>query len=373
MNLKIRNFIQDYNFNTFSSFLSKYGWLNVGKYNEVFTIWHKDSFEIIVPETKHITSFPSTINRLIVDLADYYQKPAQQIIDAYNNSIHDKIKYQVKSDDTKNGLIPLNEGIKLLDNTKEMLAASFLSMDKKKKYYFGPHPESVNDVLNAIELGQTEEGSFVINIFIPRDYYEGGEQPLFEEPSMTRKALSVIETASNSLFTSITAYQQQGDIKIFDNTVIDGVSANFCQAISEISANGKNDVEISIEYNNGIDKPLDIHTISVKKEYIPVVNKVAEYLRSEITEENTSLYGYITTLHREKDAEVGEITLATWVLDKQRKVRMDLNQEQYTIAGVAHEKRQMVVCEGTLWIKDRTAKLLNVSSILIEAEETENE
>ena len=127
----------------------------------------------------------------------FYNKKEYQILDDFENSVKDQVKFRVKSEMTEDGYIPLVEGVQLLENTKEMLIASFLSVNNKRKNFTGPHPETVDEVINNIKMGQTEEGSFIINIYLPNDYYEDGQPSLLEEESdsFTRKALTIMEQA----------------------------------------------------------------------------------------------------------------------------------------------------------------------------------
>jgi hypothetical protein len=370
MSLKIDNFVDNFNFTLFSKFLTKHGWKNDGRYNQIITVWHRTEedkldYELVVPEENKLKSFYITVKQIIDNLSDFYKKTPDHIIDDYNNSIHDKVKYSIKSDKTRNGLIPLNDGIKLLDETRDFFISSFLAVKEKKKNYLGQRPSVINEILNAIELGQTEEGSFIINLFIPRDYYEKGEQELFDNISFTRKALDTMETATNELLKKVEEYQLSEDITIFDECVGKGVSSNFCHAISEMSLNGESDVMINIEYYNSIEKEIDAREIFIDKGIIPIVDKVVEYYHSDFMEENYSITGYVTILHQEEDAIEGEITLATWVEGKRRKVRMKLNPNLYIIAVNAHRDRNRVVCQGTLYVKDNVLRLLDVKSVLL--------
>jgi hypothetical protein len=371
MNLKENTFIETFDFSFFSVFLEKHGWKNDGKYNDIFTIWHRTEteyaeYEIIVPEHTNIRYLKQTIGSILNVLADFYKKSVSQIIDDVNNTLRDKVIYQIKSEMTKDGLIPLNERIRVLDNAKEMLAASFLAANKKKKNYIGQRPESIANVLNVIELAQTEEDGFVINIYIPRDYSETGQAPLFNEPSFTRKALGTMELATGALLKKIEEYGQTNDITIFDSCVEKGVSSNLCKAIAEISSNGKSDVVIKIEYNNGIDKESELREITISKEVIPVIKKVDLYYHLDLTEENYEIKGFVTLLHQEHGATEGEVTVATWLEGKRRKVRMKLNAEQYHIALLAHDTRAAIVCRGTLSAQDHIARLLSVTDVLCE-------
>lgn len=373
---KIKSFSDNFIFSSFAKFLLKYGWINDGNYNKIFSVWHRpeeqnEHIEIIVPEKNDIKYFFQTIENILDILSNFYLKTKSQIIDDYNNSIHDKVKYCIKSESTKNGLIPLNDGIRLLDNAKEMLASTFMATKKKKKNYIGQRYESVNEILEVIELGQTEEGSFVINIFIPKDYYENKEFTLAfdDESTITRKALEIMENATKELIKKVGEYQKTENIEIFNEIIEKGVSSNFCHAISEISSNGKNDVLMNIEYYNGIDKEIEIKEVVINKEYIPIINKVVEYFRSDMIEEDHLLVGYVTMLQKEENAIDGEISIATLIEGKRRKVRMELNTIYYTVAVDAHKNGKQVACRGTLSIKDRTARLLNVSSVLLSEEE----
>ena len=231
MTLKEKYFSDNFYFKSFTKFLNIHGWINDGKYNKIFTVWHRpeeqnEYFEIIVPEKNDIKFFYQTMEEMLNVLSNFYKKSKLQIIDDYNNTIHDKVKYCIKSESTKNGLIPLNDGIRLLDSAKEMLASSFMATIKKKKNYIGPRYESVNEILEVIELGQTEEGSFVINIFIPKDYYENKEPtlPFDDEPTITRRALDTMENATKELIKKVKEYQETENIEIFNEIIEKGVS-----------------------------------------------------------------------------------------------------------------------------------------------------
>lgn len=372
MSLKTTRFINEYNFILFSKFLTNYGWNNDGKYNDIFTIWHRSEpeqsdYELIVPENNHIKRRDETFIQLLDNLSVYYQKNTTQIVDDYYNSVNDKVKLSIKSEMTQDGYIPLNDGVRLLENTKEMLISSFLAIKKKKKNFIGPRPDSVNDVINSIQLGQTEEGSFVINIFVPKYYYEDDNARLIDstDESFTRKALLVLEQASIDLVSKANQYQSVNDMSIFDSAFQTGVSSNLCNAISEISSNGKSDIVIEISYNNGIDKKEDVSLIRISKEYIPVINSVREYYKKDLTEDDYNVSGYVTKLHQEPDDEEGEITLSSIIEGKLKKVKMVLNPDNYIIAQTAHKNKQLLLCKGTLNMKDRQTTLSNISSVLL--------
>lgn len=373
MSLRIDRFCLNYTFSSFSRFLNKLGWEKTNDLNEYYTVWHSPIIdekqeELVVPITKEVFKLERDLNNIIKTLMFFYDKKEYQILDDFENSVRDQVKFRVKSEMTEDGYIPLVEGVRLLENTKEMLIASFLSINTKKKNFTGPHPENVNEVINHIKMGQTEEGSFIINIYLPNDYYEDGQPPLLEEESesFTRKALTIMEQASTELITKAETFEEQSnDLSVFDDSYLLGVSSNFCSAISEISSNGKNDVEIEIILNNKIDDKEDIRRIEIKKEIIPIIDTVKEYYKQDLTTEDYVLIGHVTKLHQEVDESEGDITLTCLIDGKLKKVKLELNETFYTIAQEAHRNKSYLRCVGTLKISGRVTTLTNIEDVLI--------
>ncbi len=374
MKLKESHFIKDYNFILFSKYLSDYKWVNDGKYNEVFTVWHRKEveyidYEIVIPETREIRCLEKTLQEALSVLSSFYNKSVNSIIDDYYSISNDLIKFQIKSENTKNGLIPLNEGVRLIENTKEMLTSSFLATKKYKKNYIGPRPQTVNELLDKVELGQTEEGSFVLNIFLPNNFYEDETPQLIPEESFSRKALKILAEASKELVNKTNTFNQTGDISVFDESFKLGVSSNLCNSIIEISANGTNDVNIDIVFNNGLEVDEVVESVSFSKEAIPTIQRVADYYKKDLSEEDFEIIGYVTKLHQEIEEEDGEISLSCLLDGKLKKVKMVLNEEQYLIAQEAHKNKKLLVCKGTLNMFDRSTVLSKVTSVFIEEKE----
>lgn len=377
MSLRFDRFCLTYTYSSFSRFLLKLDWEKTNDLNEYYNVWHSPIFnekqeELVVPVTNEVFRLERDLKNIIKTLMSFYDKKEYQILDDFENSVKDQVKFRVKSEMTEDGYIPLVEGVRLLENTKEMLIASFLSVNNKKKNFTGPHPETVNEVISNIKMGQTEEGSFIINIYLPNNYYEDGQPPLLEEESdsFTRKALTIMEQASTELISKAETFENQNnDLSVFDDSYLVGVSSNFCSAVSEISSNGKNDVEIEIILNNKIDDKEDIRRIEIKKELIPIIDTVKEYYKQDLSTENYELIGHVTKLHQEVDDLEGDITLTCLIEGKLKKVKLQLNEEFYTIAQEAHRNKSYLRCVGTLKISGRVTTLTNITDVLIISED----
>lgn len=373
MSLRFDRFCLNYTFSSFSRYLLKLNWEKANDLNEYYNVWHSPIIdgkqeELVVPITREVFRLERNLDTIIKILMSFYNKKEYQILDDFENSVKDQVKFRVKSEMTEDGYIPLVEGVQLLENTKEMLIASFLSVNNKRKNFTGPHPETVDEVINNIKMGQTEEGSFIINIYLPNDYYEDGQPSLLEEESdsFTRKALAIMEQASTELISKAETYEEQNnDLSVFDDSYLLGVSSNLCSAISEISSNGKNDVEIEIILNNKIDDKEDVRRIEIRKELIPIIDTVREYYKQDLTTEDYVLIGHVTKLHQEVDESEGDITLTCLIDGKLKKVKLELNETFYTIAQEAHRNKSYLRCVGTLKISGRVTTLTNIEDVLI--------
>ena len=373
MSLRFDRFCLNYTFSSFSRYLLKLNWEKANDLNEYYNVWHSPIIdgkqeELVVPITREVFRLERNLDTIIKILMSFYNKKEYQILDDFENSVKDQVKFRVKSEKTEDGYIPLVEGVQLLENTKEMLIASFLSVNNKRKNFTGPHPETVDEVINNIKMGQTEEGSFIINIYLPNDYYEDGQPSLLEEESdsFTRKALTIMEQASTELISKAETYEEQNnDLSVFDDSYLLGVSSNLCSAISEISSNGKNDVEIEIILNNKIDDKEDVRRIEIRKELIPIIDTVREYYKQDLTTEDYVLIGHVTKLHQEVDESEGDITLTCLIDGKLKKVKLELNETFYTIAQEAHRNKSYLRCVGTLKISGRVTILTNIEDVLI--------
>lgn len=373
MSLRFDRFCLNYTFSSFSRFLLKLGWENTNDLNEYYNVWHSPVIngkqeELVIPTTREVFRLEHNLDNIIKTLMSFYDKKEYQILDDFENSVKDQVKFRVMSEMTEDGYIPLVEGVQLLENTKEMLIASFLSVNNKRKNFTGPHPETVDEVINNIKMGQTEEGSFIINIYLPNDYYEDGQPSLLEEESdsFTRKALTIMEQASTELISKAETYEEQNnDLSVFDDSYLLGVSSNLCSAISEISSNGKNDVEIEIILNNKIDDKEDVRRIEIRKELIPIIDTVREYYKQDLTTEDYVLIGHVTKLHQEIDESEGDITLTCLIDGKLKKVKLELNETFYTIAQEAHRNKSYLRCVGTLKTSGRVTTLTNIEDVLI--------
>lgn len=101
--LAFDRFCLNYTFSSFSRFLLKLGWENTNDLNEYYTVWHSPIIderqeELVVPITNEVFRLERDLNNIIKTLMSFYDKKEYQILDDFENSVKDQVKFRVKSE-----------------------------------------------------------------------------------------------------------------------------------------------------------------------------------------------------------------------------------------------------------------------------------
>jgi len=366
MTKPIQKFFKSYDYGIFKQMIEKYGWIlatqfkNFGIYRNI-----NYSIDLILPINNELKDSTKALKDLLNQISEIYQKPIQDIVNEYNNEKRNKVKLRIIGEELDGGVIPFNQGIKLLENTKEMIVSSYLATSFKKKNFLGSRPDNINRHLEKVELGQTEVRSYIINVFLPA---ENEEENLIAEEPLSSKALKQLETATDSLKDSISKFSITNDYSEFEGLEKRGVSSNLCFAINEIGNDGKNDININLEYDSSLDEIPLVKEIYFKKEDIRIIKNVGLLYKQDLTEPDFNIIGYVIDLHREKDQMEGDITISTKIDKKKKNVRIHLQFFNYQEAVKAHETSKQILVRGTLVTKINRTYMNNVSKVEIISE-----
>lgn len=347
--------------------LQNYDWELTSQFN-TFGIFRNRQYEmdLMAPFRNDYKDSERAIFELLNQLSIIYGKTINEIISEYHSERRNKIKLRIIGQELEGGVIPFNQGVKLLENTKEMIIASYLATNNKRKNYLGNRPEYISEHLDKIELGQTEIGSYIINVYLPA---EPDDTDIIQRDPISTRAIKQLEVATESLKLGIARFSNTQDYGEFDGLEKQGVSSNLCLAINEIGNDGKNDVDINIQYDSKLNEVPLVSKIFFKKEDIQVIKSVGLLYRQDLTEPNFTLIGYVIDLHREKHEVEGDITLATEINKKKKNVRIHLQYIDYQEAVKAHETSKRISITGTLVTHINKTSMTNVSIVQVVSDE----
>ncbi len=343
------------------AYLRSRQWHEDGKIRSVATIWHRlddEDSEILVPWKSARDYFPR-IQQALLSLAAYEKRIVSDVANDVRRVLSNVITVRIVHDDTSDGTIPINDGVLLIAKARELLSAAAQSVYAKRKQ-FTAIPKEAKEYLDALLLGQTEVGSYVVNVIAPI-------QAVADVNASTAEAVPVGQVVTLNLITSLEAlerasaeYEKGGDLKAFDAAVRSGASSNMCDALLGFSGKERHrEFEITV---TGASVPMfesEPKKFTFDSHQIALLEKVSGYYKDDYVLLQRKLIGYITKLSRPKDQTFGTIVIDSTVGEIERKVRIELGGDDYHMAVLAHDNSKLVRVEGDVHVKSKSAQLLN--------------
>jgi hypothetical protein len=227
-------------------------------------------------------------------------------------------------------------------------------------------PNKATDYLSKVHIGQTERGSYVVNI-LSRVAPDLESETLFPtEPyektdPFERQVTRTLADALEATRTAAEYAAATGTIEYFRRAVESGVSANLCEAIVGMNESGGGEgLDIGLRWAPA--RPIRDSTsrgVSFPADTMPFIQEAARIFRKTPTQEGFEVEGYVIRLHRRELTGEGTITINSFVEDSPRLINVKLNTEDYDRAIEAHKFGIRVVCYGNLVKQGGQFVLLN--------------
>lgn len=339
---------------------------------EYAIIWQREFghqiLEITLPKPSAEDS-NEVLNKTLEKLAKIEGKTIETLKLNIVNQYTDNLSIRVVGESIKNGTIPLDEGVKLFEKTKHLVNALALSA-KKKKAFFGNNSggKNVTEFMSQVRLGQTQIGSYIVNLSYPVENIEVKEQnEIIQAISFSRSVSHNLVNSLTKLKEKITHYDHNPTS--FAELIPEGVSHNLCEAIIGLSGSEQQrEVEIKLKVGGISDEAMSSETFNIRfaQNEIKVVQIASKYYQGEYTLQHYEVIGKIVGLHSSNLAEGGYIQVPCKIEDKTVEIRIDLSPEQYQLATEAHKTGQQIRCKGeSLYINKKKGRLQKLTSINI--------
>ena len=151
------------------AYLQSKQWFEDGKIRSVATIWHRhreEDAEVVLPFS-YVKDFRLRVRDALSALASFEKREVLDVIGDVKRPFSNVINVRVIHADTEDGSIPINDGALLISKAKDLLAAAAQAVYAKRRHYSGPAPKDARNYLDTLLLGQTEIGSYVVNVIAP--------------------------------------------------------------------------------------------------------------------------------------------------------------------------------------------------------------
>lgn len=348
------------------TYLTFSGWELAVRIGTLAEVWHRISGdelqELVIPKVE-ANDFDQRMRELVQQTSLYENITPGELTRRINAVAYDQFSFRVEHSDVHDGTIPLNEGIDLTRNARELISAAANAALSKKRSFSGRQPLEVIDFIKNTRLGQTEHGSYVVNIFCRID------EPLGDRAASFDVAVSSsLKIALDSLQRSISQFSETQDPLVFERTVLDGVSSNLCDALLNMFGS-QTQRAISISFSAGkgrrIFRPLS-YSHSFPPSEANALKLASDYFKQVYTLKNVEVAGYIKRLDQELDSSSGQVWIHTMLPNQQEKnVQVELPDHLYVQAIHAHETKQLVRCVGNVVVSPRSARVIEMSDFRI--------
>ena len=79
----------------------------------------------------------------------------------------DLVRIRVFHNDVDAGTIPINDGVLLNIRARDLMTSAVMSTASKRRHFMGKRSPEVKAYIDSLRLGQTEVGSYIVNIIAP--------------------------------------------------------------------------------------------------------------------------------------------------------------------------------------------------------------
>lgn len=236
----------------------------------------------------------------------------------------------------------------------------------KRKHFSGKRPPETREFLNSLRLGQTEVGSYVVNVIAPLSPTEPAEQESIPTTSVTRMITANLSAGLDALLNAIHEFKEREDLRVFNDAVDAGASANMCDALLGLSGERQErSFEVTVTPSLKDTFKSEPRTFLFDTTEVKILATASEYYKDKYVLLDQTIRGFIKRLDRPATDENGTITVEATILNTEKHVTIELGPEEYLDAVTAHKMKEVIECRGDVSVKARSAKLVNLSGFRV--------
>jgi hypothetical protein len=303
-----------------ASYLQAKGWQRTDSGYELAACWSFEtnagaSLDVLVPTDATVGDFALRMSELLQALERVEQRSQMEILSDIQYARSDVVRLRRAEEGNAVGGIPLVDGEKFIGEAVTLMTAAACAAIYPGRVMSAKQAAQASEYLQHVKMGQTERGSFVLTIvsrLVP--LVTPGAYPLFDsvDEPFPRKVTKTLAEALDATRMAVSKVQSSGRVKIFEEAVGHGVSANLCEAIAGLLAAAGQAGRIGVEVAWAPTLPSNVpelQPIEFAFEEVSILNRAARFLRESAPGEGIPIAGVVIRLAREQDAGDGTATI----------------------------------------------------------------
>ncbi len=345
------------------NYLQALGATRIGNYLNKASVWQFHGKELLVPCARSFADYTDRIFEVVEAISRYENATLAQACSNIINSGYDIIRIRNISPESKDGTLPFEESVSFISESKNALLAAACSASTQKISYKGQKPHNAEKFMRTVRFGQTERGSFTLQILVPiqRPLLDRGFLVELPDENYERKVVPTLEAGLMAINDAAQAASLDSSIGHFEDKVANGVTTNLCNAlVSMYESLESTEIEFTFSFSLNRPKTLPQSKVGVSRDYIPVIKEAVQVLLSKEPPENAEcmVRGPVIKLRSENSEFGGEVTIRDIMSPKLRPIRLSLDKKDYHEAIKAHDTNKFIEAEGVLAVRQGKAPAL---------------
>lgn len=325
---------------------------------------------ILLPIDRSFDDFYQVMTYALKTIASVENDSLQGILTKLINPSSDILKWRIADTDTALGIIPLSSMGNNIEYIKDLLSSSCLDILSPSVFHKKVMTKEVNVQMSQYKFGQTEIGSYILNLVCPLGFYQYQLfEPQIEDLPLGRRINLRIFQNIDLVQKSIAEKSSQ-----LNDFVEEGkISVNFLNALTDLYEENK-DANFSITAKWDPYVPIlhpTLNDISLIPSCMEKVIEVAEKNTPTLPQDEIkSFYGKIINIGGEPEIQNREtVTITVAAIGeggKSIKIKAELNyHEYYEVIDSAFRNGLDVKIKGTLNSTQRTISLSQATLCLM--------
>ena len=336
------------------AYLAAHGWKRTGPYRgDRGDVYRRtdDRETVLVPASTRFADYPIRILQLAEVVGRTEDRRPSVVLADLSLAAMDLIRVRLpKAHDDYS--LALDAGVDLLDGSRMLLLAAACSTVRPQRQFRAGRNERASSYVSSVRLGQTEPGSFVVNLLVPvsPSLAEPDHAHLFEPP-FERRANRTLVAGLRAMREATDMINRGDDIWAFDKRVKNGVSANLCSAAARLVEVGGG-LEVSVSWAltrlASMERDEQRATVTFQLPDALVLHEAARILSDRQERVDERIEGYVSALARDQSEPEGRATIKVIIDGALTSVKADFSSSEYSKITKAHANRWSVSLEGDL-------------------------
>ena len=333
-----------------------------------------DEYVALIPLVKEFSDYYRVMGETLQSIASFENRSIEALVNRILNPSYDIQKWRIANNYTSDGKIPFFSMTDTIEKIKDVLATAYLDTLNPTRFHKKVYTTDVNKNISEYSFGQTEIGSYILNILCPLGNYQ---YTIFNP---TEQDIPLNRKINMRLLSSIDNIQK--DLKNSNNNKVDEdvdqglYSINFLDSLVGIYDETKDtEMNIIVDWckDIGFVNEPPISSIKLEPIFMEKVNFIADKYRPK-KEENIkkTYYGKIESITanpKVEDREYVQIKIVTIGDDnKKLNIQSRLNYSTfYSIVKIAFDNGSNIKLSGIQknigkqkWIDNGILELLDV-------------